>query len=303
MEEELTRARLEEIIKKCFKERTLAPVHEFVTATELTILCKMAIPIFSHETSLLFINAPLHVIGDLHGQFTDLLKFLDQTDIQTDKFLFLGDYVDRGPRSVDVVLLVFALKVLYPDRFFLLRGNHESENVNHLYGFYDECKRRFDVRVWRCFCEAFRYLPVSALIEGKILCLHGGLSKSMTDLSCLMQIVRPTNIPGEGLLCDVVWSDVSDEHMGWCDNARGTSYTFGRDVVEEFMKKNGIELLCRAHQMVDEGFSFCFDNKVLTLFSAPNYCNSFNNCGAMMNVDENLRCDFVRLRPDDADVD
>nr|BAN38111.1 serine/threonine protein phosphatase PP1-2, putative [Entamoeba histolytica] len=301
--QDLSPERLDAIISKCFQERSLFPGKEFIKANEIKSLCSMAIRVIAQEPSLLQLKAPIYVIGDLHGQFTDLLRYFDETKIDQDRYLFLGDYVDRGFRSIEIVVLVFALKVKYPDRFFLLRGNHEAKNINHLYGFFDECKRRFDVDTWRNFCEVFRYLPVSALIEGKILCLHGGLSKDMQDVSCLTQIARPTDIPEEGLLCDILWADPSTDTFGWEENMRGVSYTFGPDVALEFLKRNGIELLCRAHPVVEEGFKFCFNKKVLTLFSAPNYCNSFNNCGAMMRVDENLYCTFITLNPEGSDSD
>ena len=120
----------------------------------------------------------------------------------------------------------------------------------------------------------------------------------MTDVQSLNQIVRPTDIPEEGLLCDIVWADPSTDTYGWVENMRGVSYTFGMDVTLKFLEKNGIELLCRAHQLMDEGYKFCFRRKVLTLFSAPNYCNSFNNKGAIMCVDENLKCTFITLNPE-----
>ena len=300
MQTPITPQRLDEIIDKYFTDRTLFPTKRIVQPHEIKSICTSVISILKEEQSLLQLSAPIIVIGDLHGQFTDLLKYFDVTDFHNQKtrYLFLGDYVDRGPRSADVALLVFCLKIRFPNRFFLLRGNHEANNINRLYGFYDECKRRYDLESWRHLCEVFRYLPLSALIDGKILCLHGGLSQYMTDVQSLNQIVRPTDIPEEGLLCDIVWADPSTDTYGWVENMRGVSYTFGMDVTLKFLEKNGIELLCRAHQLMDEGYKFCFRRKVLTLFSAPNYCNSFNNKGAIMCVDENLKCTFITLNPE-----
>ncbi|KAL7719011.1 Serine/threonine-protein phosphatase [Entamoeba marina] len=288
----LAPARLDAIIKKCFQERGLFPGKEIVDKNDLLCITQMMKAQLSKESSLLELNAPLYVIGDLHGQYTDLLRYFDETDITKDKYLFLGDYVDRGPRSIEILTLIFSLKLRYPDRFFLLRGNHEAENINRLYG-----KRRFDSDMWRGFCDVFRYLPVSALIDNKILCLHGGIGKDLKTLDDLRSIVRPTDIPEDGLLCDILWADPSTDSFGFVDNIRGVSYTFGPDVAEEFMKNNGLELVCRAHQVVENGFEFCFGKKILTLFSAPNYCNSFSNSGAMMKVYDDLRCTFITLAP------
>ncbi|ELP88219.1 serine/threonine protein phosphatase PP1 isozyme, putative, partial [Entamoeba invadens IP1] len=286
------------IVAKLLQDRNLFPPRkEIITDDEIMMLCDTTTRVLSRDPSLLQLKAPLNIIGDLHGQYSDLLRYFDEADINNEKFLFLGDFVDRGPRSIDIVVLIFCLKIKFPDRFFLLRGNHEVGNINRDYGFYDECVQRFNVDVWRKFCWVFGYLPVAALIDSSILCVHGGISKYLSDVSLLTQVARPTDVAEEGLLCDLLWADPSQEHMGWKENTRGASFTYGEDVVENFMTKNNIQLICRGHQVVEEGFEFAFNNKVLTLFSAPNYCNQFNNCGAMMKVSKNLACNFVVLQP------
>lgn len=167
----------------------------------------------------------------------------------TVNYLFLGDYVDRGKQSLETICLLLAYKIRYPENFNLLRGNHEDEKINRVYGFYDECKRRFNTRLWRIFTDCFNCLPVAALIDEKILCMHGGLSPELENLNQINEIQRPTGIPDSGLLCDLLWSDPDGTIQGWAQNARGISFTFGADTVADFLEKNDLDLVCRGHQV------------------------------------------------------
>lgn len=165
-------------------------------------------------------------------------------------YLFLGDYVDRGKQSLETICLLLAYKIKYPENFFLLRGNHECASINRIYGFYDECKRRFNVRLWKTFTDCFNCLPVAALIDEKILCMHGGLSPDLHSLDQIRNLQRPTDVPDTGLLCDLLWSDPSKDVQGWGMNDRGVSFTFGADKVTEFLQKHDLDLVCRAHQVL-----------------------------------------------------
>ena len=205
--------------------------------------------------------------------------------------------MDRGKQSIETISLLFALKIKYPENIFMLRGNHESSKINRIYGFYEECKRRYDKKIWKLFSETFNYLPVAAIIEGKIFCIHGGLSPKLVSLDQIQKIQRPTEIPDDGLLCDLLWSDPNSKILGWMANDRGISYVFGIDVVESFLLKFGFDLICRAHQVVEEGYQFFGKKKLVTIFSAPNYCGEFNNAGAIMNIDKTLMCSFQTLKP------
>ena len=140
-------------------------------------------------------------------------------------------------------------QIKYPENFFLLRGNHECASINRIYGFYDECKRRYNIRLWKTFTDCFNCLPVAALIDEKILCMHGGLSPELKSLEQIKKIARPTDVPDTGLLCDLLWADPDKEIQGWGDNDRGVSYTFGPDSVTEFLHKHDLDLVCRAHQV------------------------------------------------------
>ena len=229
----------------------------------------------------------------MHGQYYDLLRIFEYGGFPPEaNYLFLGDYIDRGKQSIETVCLLLAYKIKYPENFFLLRGNHECAQINRIYGFYDECKRRYSIRLWRVFSDVFNCLPVAALIDEKIFCMHGGLSPELKNMDQIKNIMRPTDVPDQGLLCDLLWSDPERGIETYGDNDRGVSYTFGEAVVRKFNEKHDIDLICRAHQVVEDGYEFFQRRQLVTLFSAPNYCGEFDNSGAMMSVDETLMCSF-----------
>ena len=237
----------------------------------------------------------MNICGDIHGQFYDLLQLFELGGYPPDKnYLFLGDYVDRGRQSIETMCLLLAYKIKYPENFFLLRGNHECSSVNRIYGFYDECKRRYSIKLWKNFCDCFNCLPIAAIIDDTIFCCHGGLSPELVFVNEIKEIIRPTDVPEQGMLCDILWSDpnkdIIDDYFG--ENERGISVTFSKKYLQKFLSDNNLELLCRAHQVVEEGYEFFANKKCVTVFSAPNYCGIFDNSGAMMVVDENLKCSF-----------
>lgn len=160
--------------------------------------------------------------------------------------------------------------------------------------------KRYNAKVWKCFLASFVFLPVAAVISERIICMHGGLSPDLHALEDIHAIIRPQEVPDRGILCDLLWADPTDTTTGWADSEeRGCSYLFGCDVTYSFLKSNQLDLICRGHQVVEDGYQFCHGRKVVTLFSAPNYCGEFNNAGAFMRVEENLRCSFHILRPED----
>ncbi|KAI5711938.1 serine/threonine-protein phosphatase PP1 [Diaphorina citri] len=265
---------------------------------DIVIMIRAARDIFMAQPMFLYLTTPLKICGDIHGQYNDLLGLFSYgKPPPTSTYLFLGDYVDRGKHSIETICLLFAYKIRYPDNIYLLRGNHESANINKIYGFYEECKRRYDIKLWKKFTDCFNCMPVAAVVDHKIFCCHGGLSPQLTSFSQITNLPRPTEVPEEGLLVDLLWSDPEENISGWGHNDRGVSYTFGADMVHEFLKKFNIDLVCRAHQVVEEGYEFFADKKLVTLFSAPNYCGEFDNAGAMMIVDENLTCSFHIMKP------
>ena len=265
---------------------------------EIKFLIDKSLQIIKEQKMLVELEAPLHVCGDIHGQYYDLLRIFEHCGYPGEyNYLFLGDYVDRGKQSLETVCLLLCYKIKYPTKVTLLRGNHESSVTNRIYGFYDECKRRYNVRIWRSFTDLFNYLPVAALIDEKILCMHGGLSPELKNLQNIENIPRPTDIPDAGLLCDLLWSDPDKEATEYDENDRGVSVIFGEKVVEDFNKKNDLDLIIRAHQVVDDGYEFFAKRQLITIFSAPNYCGEFDNSAGIMIIDESLTCSLKVLRP------
>ena len=290
---------LDSYISRLWQVREKGHRSLMLTSEEITGICRSVRSLFLAQPCLLDLGGPLKICGDIHGQYDDLLRLFELCGMpDTVNYLFLGDYVDRGKQSLETICLLFCYKLRYPTRFFLLRGNHESQAISRIYGFYEECRRRFSVKLWRTFIDAFACMPVSAIIENQIFCCHGGLSPEMltpelTNLGDLKrkirEIVRPCDVPDCGLLCDLLWSDpwylesVEDaqEPYGWEPSERGVSYMFGPDIIDRFLERFNLDLICRAHQVVEDGYEFYANRSLVTIFSAPNYCGEFDNAAAV----------------------
>lgn len=276
--------------------------HVCLKSAEILAICARARQVLLSQPSLLELSPPVKVVGDVHGQFSDLIRIFTKCGFPpSTNYLFLGDYVDRGKQSLETILLLLCYKIKYPENFFLLRGNHECANVTRVYGFYDECKRRINVKTWKLFIDTFNTLPLAAIVAGRIFCVHGGLSPVLNLLDEIRNIARPTDVPDFGLLNDLLWLDPADTFNEWEDNERGVSYVFSKVSINKFLSKFGFDLVCRAHMVVEDGYEFFNDRTLVTVFSAPNYCGEFDNWGAVMSVSEELLCSFELLDPlDDA---
>ncbi len=260
---------------------------------ELVQLLEQARQVIGEQAILLQLTAPIVVVGDIHGQFNDLQRWFSLAGRPPNtNYLFLGDYVDRGRQGLESICLLLAFKVHYPKHFFLLRGNHECAHINRIYGFYDELNRRGFKKLWKQFQDVFDVMPLSALIDRRILCMHGGLSPELTSWDKIDQLRRPLAAAEAGLACDLLWSDPERGLKGWTPSLRGISYVFGTDVVRAFRQQFDIDLIARAHQVVQNGFEFFANQSLVTIFSAPNYCNEFDNNGAIMFVSQDLECKF-----------
>jgi len=293
------------IIDKLLAVRKRHPSGQIVRLTPGTVefLCCRAREVFMEQSMLLEVEAPLNLCGDVHGQYHDLLRIFEHGGFPpAANYLFLGDYVDRGKRSLETICLLFAYKIKFPENFFLLRGNHESPSICRIYGFYDECKQRYSVKLWKTFCDVFNCLPACAIIDDRVICMHGGLSQDMlrpdADVRRMVSSIgRPADIPDSGFLCDLLWSDPA-EVMGFGANDRGVSVSFGPDIVRAFLHKEDLDLVVRAHQVVEDGYEFFADRQLVTIFSAPNYCGEFDNAASVLTIDENLICSFQVLKPE-----
>ncbi|KAI3723622.1 hypothetical protein L2E82_35368 [Cichorium intybus] len=275
----------------------------FLDCNEIADLCDCSERIFSSEPSVLQLKAPIKIFGDLHGQFGDLMRLFDEYgspstagDIAYIDYLFLGDYVDRGQHSLETICLLLALKVEYPQNVHLIRGNHEAADINALFGFRIECIERMGERdgiwVWHRINRLFNWLPLAALIEKKIICMHGGIGRSINHVEQIENLQRPITMEaGSIVLMDLLWSDPTenDSVEGLRPNARGPGLvTFGPDRVMEFCNNNDLQLIVRAHECVMDGFERFAQGHLITLFSATNYCGTANNAGAILVLGRDL---------------
>ncbi|KAH7277181.1 hypothetical protein KP509_39G038100 [Ceratopteris richardii] len=277
--------------------------HFMFDCNEILELCECVEQIFSQEPTVLQLKAPVKIFGDLHGQFSDLMRLFDvygspspAGDIMCIDYLFLGDYVDRGQHSLETITLLLALKVEYPCNVHLIRGNHEAADINALFGFRIECIERLGetegIFVWRRVNQVFDWLPLAAVIENKIICMHGGIGRSISHVRQIENLQRPITMEtGSVVLMDLLWSDPTenDSVEGLRPNARGPGLvTFGPDRVLEFCKNNDLQLIIRAHECVMDGFERFAHGHLITLFSATNYCGTANNAGAILVLGRDL---------------
>jgi serine/threonine-protein phosphatase PP1-1 len=228
-------------------------------------------------------------------------------------YIFLGDFVDRGYFSLETFTLLMCLKAKFPDRVTLVRGNHESRQITQVYGFYEECQTKYgNASVWKACCQVFDFLALAAVVDGKVLCVHGGLSPEIRTLDQIRVVARAQEIPHEGAFCDLVWSDPEDVDT-WAVSPRGAGWLFGDKVASEFNHVNGLQLIARAHQLVNEGYKVNIvpipiralvvlillqqyhfkDKDVVTVWSAPNYCYRCGNVASIMALGEDLNPKFT----------
>lgn len=264
-------------------------------------LVSTATQVFKKEPNLLDVPQPVTVCGDVHGQFYDLMKLFEVGgDPKTTQYLFLGDYVDRGSFSVEVLLYMFALKINYPNTFWMLRGNHECRHLTAYFTFKEECLHKYDTALYDLCMDSFDALPLAAIMNGQFFCVHGGLSPSITTLEDVKSIDRFREPPQSGPLCDLLWSDPIEsygphDHTEFEYNeTRGCSYSYGFKAVVDFLDRNGLLCMIRAHEAQDHGYKMHAKHPetqfptVITLFSAPNYLDAYGNKGAVMRYENTV---------------
>uniref|UniRef100_A0A8C9GM24 Serine/threonine-protein phosphatase n=1 Tax=Piliocolobus tephrosceles TaxID=591936 RepID=A0A8C9GM24_9PRIM len=306
--------------------------------TNISVLCSLVIDIVRQEDMVLKLRAPIKIYGDIHGQYYDLMRLFQlykcpveedlgeklnaNGDIDSNDYLFLGDYVDRGSNSLEVICLLFALKCKYPKQIHLLRGNHEDMLINSLYGFQEECKKRLKEDItdktscWSKINQVFEWLPVGAIVEEKILCVHGGIGKNINTIEDIAQLKRPlivSQVPqtlNEHKITDILWSDPTDNDsvLGTIPNdirdpdGTGHIVKYGPDRVHKFLEDNDLQLIIRAHECVMDGFERFAGGKLITLFSATNYCNAHKNAGALLFIRRDLTVIPKLIYPPKEDV-
>lgn len=293
---------LDECISRLYKKELLAE-------SVIEAICAKTKELLMRESNVVHVRAPVTVVGDIHGQFFDLIEIFKIGGWCPDtNYLFLGDYVDRGMFSVETISLLVCLKLRYPNRVHLIRGNHESRGVTQSYGFYTECSRKYgNANVWHYFTDMFDFLTLSVVINDQIFCVHGGmlarlcqgpggrrgsrdllagLSPSIHSIDQIKIIDRFREIPHEGPMADLVWSDPDPERDEFSLSPRGAGYTFGAQVVKKFLAVNGMSHILRAHQLCQEGFQVLYDDRLSTVWSAPNYCYRCGNMASVLEVSD-----------------
>ncbi|GMT33398.1 hypothetical protein PFISCL1PPCAC_24695, partial [Pristionchus fissidentatus] len=272
----------------------------------------------STEKMLIECNVPFVAVGDIHGQYNDLLRMFNafndpknpsrKPGYVTSRYVFMGDYVDRGKQSLEVLMVLFCLKIQFPKSYCLLRGNHESKAINRVYGFQQELIERFDRddgrELFMKFNELFTHMPIACLAGGSILLMHGGISPLLQTLEDIRSIPKPMIDPNSNpLACDLMWSDPMLDLKGHRPNeVRGVSIHFGEDLLLEVMKRLGLTLVVRGHQMMMNGFNFFANGKLVTVFTAASYYPDRPNHGAVMHVTKEGRNGFKILSPMEDEV-
>lgn len=265
-------------------------------------IIRTATEILRNEPNLLEVDAPITVCGDIHGQYFDLMKLFEVGGNPAEtRYLFLGDYVDRGYFSIECVLYLWALKIWYPDTLFLLRGNHECRHLTDYFTFKLECKHKYSEQIYEECMESFCTLPLGAIMNKQFLCIHGGLSPELQTLDDLRSINRFREPPTHGLMCDLLWADPLEDFGAEKTNesfihnhVRGCSYFFTYQAACQFLERNNLLSIIRAHEAQDAGYRMYRKTKttgfpsVMTIFSAPNYLDVYNNKAAVLKYENNV---------------
>ena len=268
-----------------------------ITQEDITSLLSSVKDVLKTEPTMLQLQAGIVIVGDLHGNIDDLIRIFERLRYPpATRYLFLGDYVDRGIYGLEVLLLLFALKVKFPQHIYLIRGNHETESLTGVYGFEEEIMDKYNEDVYAAFIETFYELPLCATVGQRIFCVHGGISPDIPLIEKINTINRNEELPNRGPFCDLTWSD-PDEEAQWRVNARGAGYLFGERQVEEFLHLNGLNLVTRSHQLAQEGFEWFFHNKLITVWSAPNYMYRSGNDASVMKYRPDGTYDLCIFKP------
>ena len=263
---------------------------------EITFLVNTSKEIFLSQPTLLKLKSPYTVCGDIRGDFESLKKIFEKSgEPQKKNYIFLGNYINRGSNSIETLCLLLAYKIKFKDTFYMLRGHYDEITLSKSYGFYEECLKKYNENIFNLITDLLNALPLAATIDEKIFLIHGGLSPELKTLDQIEKIQRPVEIPKTGLICDLIWSDPSNDlkEKDWEENSRGAGKLFGKKPLLEFLEKNNLKMLCRGHSVVKEGYEYLWDNKVLTIFSTDKFCDDTK--GAFMEVNNELKFEFKTL--------
>ena len=262
-------------------------------------LCSEFVAIARSEPSCLDLPHDLVIVGDLHGHILDLLRILRKFGLPpTSNYLFLGDIIDRGEFSTETITLILLLKVLFPKNVFIIRGNHEFSDVFQACGFTQELLSIYgNPAVESYFSMAFSYMPIAAVIDKSILCVHGGIGPGVMSLNQLRDIERPIYNFQQEPISSILWSDPIERMSGFAPSTRGTGYFFGEDIIMNFFELNNLELMVRGHEMVQNGVDVIHGGRVVTVFSASYYCGISSNRAGVLVLKANGDKDVTTFPP------
>ena len=257
-----------------------------IPVTKLKYLLLQISSIFINEKNILELSSPFIIIGDIHGHIFDLLRIFNRFGIEKDtKYLFLGDLVDRGENSLQTISLIFILKYLYPNRFYIIRGNHEFDIMCSKCGFKEEIMELYDnLDLYNTFIDCFNVLPICAIIDNEIFLVHGGIGPDFKTLDQINLIERPISHFENNILSSLLWSDPSTETEYFLPSQRGLGFLYGINSIKNFLDINKFKILIRGHECVQNGILTHFNNLVYTIFSASNYCGLSGNESGVIEI-------------------
>ena len=299
---EITQESMDEAERTLYKIISLRNKRSYSLKKEIPIedvleIINHAYEYFADEPILLNIPAPVHVVGDIHGNIDDLLRIFQEVGYPPkQKYLFLGDYEDRGKFGVEVNLFLMSLKVKFPNHIFMIRGNHELVHVSQNYGFQLECRFKYNEKLFFQFHSLFKELPIAALVMDRIFCVHGGISPRLKKIGDLHYMDKPDDIMDDGMLADLVWSDPKDITKNFQPDERGLGFFYNKDALESFLDKNDLDLLIRSHELC-EGYNFPYkdSDRCITVFSNTDYCGT-KNSAAIINISKTLHVTVTKFK-------
>lgn len=274
-----------------------------VTAQTMHKLLNQVQDVLRKEPVMLEIPANIAVVGDIHGNIDDLLRIFERLRYPPAmRYVFLGDYVDRGIYGTEVLMLLFALKVKYPEHVYLLRGNHETENLSRFYGFYREISGKYEEDVYLSIIETFELLPLCAIVGERVFCVHGGISPQLKNVEDILRYSKPKELSNSGIFTDMTWSDPGMDVDEYTLNERGCGYIYGPKALSSFLDNNALDLLVRSHEMCADGVAWPYANdeetvdRCITVFSNSNYCYRGNNA-AVLHISADLLVSVEIFKP------
>jgi len=255
-----------------------------ITRDDAKMIIKEARSIFEKESCVLNLNGKFIIVGDIHGDIQTLIRIFGKYGYPPKtSYIFLGDYVDRGQRSCEVILMLFSLKILYSDNIYLLRGNHEFDSMNCAFGFKDECLKKFNNEIYDSFEKTFDQLPIIAIINKSIFCVHGGISHKILSLNDISNLKKPKGNQTDDVITDFLWSDPSYIVSMYDESPRNAGKIFGDEALKKFLNSTGLKYVIRSHECIFDGYDYPLgqNNKIITIFSSCNYCGSENDAAVI----------------------